>query len=142
MKRIITRTRQSSSPRNNKHAPACVVCAKHLAGKQKRFCSGKCKSRLTNNKHQNYAAQRKRSDSRKLRLIKAKGGACSRCGYNRNYAALCFHHRNDKSFKLDARSLSNRSWQTIQLEAEKCDLLCHNCHMEIHHPNKDNESRV
>jgi hypothetical protein len=62
-----------------------------------------------------------------------------RCGYNKNTAALQFHHINpeDKLFQLDLRSLSNRKWSEIETEAEKCILLCSNCHAEYHHPECD-----
>jgi hypothetical protein len=112
----------------------CTICEKPLTGKQKKFCSHQCKSKSTNNKLQNYEAQKERSKIRKEILIKKLGGMCSLCGYDRNYASLCFHHLKDKSFSLDFRSLSNRSWKIIEREAEKCQLLCHNCHMELHYP--------
>ena len=37
------------------------------------------------------------------------GGKCEVCGYNKNAAALHFHHKDPgaKSFKLDVRALSN-----------------------------------
>ena len=59
-----------------------------------------------------------------------------RCGYAKNSAALEFHHREpaSKSFHLDLRSLSNRTWHVIAAEARKCDLVCSNCHKEIHNP--------
>lgn len=65
-----------------------------------------------------------------------KGGACGKCGYSANLAALQFHHRNasEKSFKLDMRILSNRRWEAIVEEVSKCDLLCGNCHAETHNP--------
>jgi len=59
-----------------------------------------------------------------------------RCGYNKNHAALEFHHENpdNKDFQLDLRSLSNRKWDAIVREAGKCLLLCSNCHAEEHNP--------
>ena len=71
-----------------------------------------------------------------MRLIGLLGARCSRCGYQRNHAALEFHHRepSEKSFQLDLRSLSNRRWSKIEEEATKCDLLCANCHAEEHNP--------
>lgn len=67
-------------------------------------------------------------------LIEAKGGKCERCGYNRCSAALEFHHR-DPSQKRFALSLPRMTakWESILLEALKCDLLCANCHREEHH---------
>lgn len=64
------------------------------------------------------------------------GGSCSRCGYGRNLAALEFHHVDAKSklFSLDARTLANRSWELVLLEAAKCVLLCSNRHAEQHNP--------
>lgn len=74
--------------------------------------------------------------SKKIKLINAKGGKCKLCGYNKNYAALNFHHRNprEKLFGLDTRKCSNSSWASLMKEAEKCDILCFNCHMEHHYP--------
>ena len=62
-------------------------------------------------------------------------------GYDRNLAALEFHHRDSrtKQFQLDLRSLSNRSWQVIAAEAAKCVLVCSNCHKEIHNPQASKE---
>jgi predicted nucleic acid-binding Zn ribbon protein len=114
----------------------CVVCASVLNGRQRRFCSRRCKNALTNNKHQNYVSQQQRGRERRLLLIQRKGGCCERCGYDRNNAALAFHHTDPaaKSFPVDIRSCSNTCWQSLLDEAEKCVLLCLNCNSEIHNP--------
>ena len=72
-------------------------------------------------------------------LIERLGGKCIKCGYSKNYSALHFHHRNpeDKKFQIDARKCNNTKMETLIEEASKCDLLCSNCHMEIHHPESD-----
>ena len=59
------------------------------------------------------------------------------CGYATNLAGLAFHHLGGKEFQLDVRSLSNRKIGPILKEAEKCKLLCHNCHAEVHNPSLD-----
>ncbi|MGD8926750.1 MAG: hypothetical protein PVG20_07855, partial [Thioalkalispiraceae bacterium] len=65
-----------------------------------------------------------------------KGNECELCGYAKNHAALEFHHTKpeEKIFQLDLRSLSNRRWELILEEAQKCQLLCSNCHAELHNP--------
>ncbi|MFA4904949.1 MAG: hypothetical protein WC645_00365 [Candidatus Margulisiibacteriota bacterium] len=73
---------------------------------------------------------------RKLGLIEKFGSRCSICGYSKNLAALTFHHADSKAkrFKLDMRSLSNRTLESIMSEHRKCILICNNCHAELHHP--------
>lgn len=121
---------------------SCVVCQANLSGRQKKFCSKQCKGKYCNNVSLNGTFQKDRYLIRKATLIKIKGGGCQKCGYNKNYSALCFHHRDpsNKLFKLDARKLSNTKWENILTESDKCDLLCHNCHMEIHFPEMDSEN--
>ena len=87
--------------------------------------------------HQSYPAQKKRGLERKLHFLQQLGGKCSICGYATNLAALSFHHLGGKEFKLDARSLSNRKLAPILNEVAKCELVCHNCHAEIHNPSLD-----
>ena len=114
----------------------CIVCARLLSGRQRKFCSRECKNKSGNLNHQSYQAQQKRGRIRKLELVRMNQGACENCGYDRNYAALEFHHLDSdtKSFQLDLRSLSNRKWSVIEKEAKKCILLCSNCHAELHNP--------
>jgi hypothetical protein len=73
-----------------------------------------------------YINQKRRGMIRNHRLLRAKGGKCGHCGYDRCFRALTFHHRNpaEKAFPLDARNCSNRSEQELAAEAAKCDLLC------------------
>ncbi len=68
----------------------------------------------------------------KIKLIEYKGGKCSRCGYNKDVPrAYQFHHRDSsqKDFQIGGKSLS---FQTLKKEVDKCDLVCSNCHAEIH----------
>jgi predicted HNH restriction endonuclease len=110
-----------------------------LCGKQKKFCSTQCKAKYGNNKHQNYNAQQRRGRQRRNALIDHAGGACSVCGYNKNKAALCFHHidGSTKSFSLCLRNCSNRKESALYAELQKCILLCSNCHMELHYPDEN-----
>ena len=119
------------------HLPGfCVICRSALVGRQRRFCSRGCKNRDTNVRHQNYTAQQRRGSQRKLAMMVERGSRCARCSYRRNSAARTWHHRSpaDEGFDLDLRAFSNRSQVELEAEAAKCDLLCANCHAEVHHP--------
>jgi len=110
----------------------CKICKKPLIGKQTMYCSARCK----NQQHQSYSAQKERGLQRKIDLFKIAGGKCTKCGYKKNLSSLSFHHLEPKTkeFKLDVRSLSNRTINSIMKEFRKCILLCHNCHAEVHNP--------
>jgi hypothetical protein len=71
---------------------------------------------------------------RKRLLLEYKGGKCEICGYNKCPKALHFHHRNpsEKLFELCTSGIRSKSWDLILKEADKCDLVCSNCHCEIH----------
>jgi hypothetical protein len=83
-----------------------------------------------------YKYQRKRGIRRKMKLVLMMGGKCSMCGYSKNFSALALHHTNPplKKFEINLKSLSKHSWQTILDEAQKCILVCLNCHSELHYP--------
>lgn len=114
----------------------CQVCETRLYGRQRKFCSQRCKNLDTNNRHQNYAAQQVRGRNRKLVLMRERGMRCAHCGYGANHAAMAWHHKDarEKSFELSLRSFSNRSMSALRSEAAKCSLLCANCHAEVHFP--------
>ncbi len=65
------------------------------------------------------------------RAIAYRGGRCTLCGYNKCSAALVFHHPDPlgKDFTISSRMTS---WKAIVRELDKCDLVCANCHAEIH----------
>lgn len=119
---------------------SCVVCKTPLSGQKQKYCSNKCKQKdhyhRVKQQTNTYHSQTMRALRRKLDLVKMKGGCCSKCGYNENLSALHFHHKdsNTKDFKLDMRVLSNKSWESIVEEVEKCEILCANCHAEEHNP--------
>ena len=70
----------------------------------------------------------------KAKCVEYKGGKCEICGYNKCQSALEFHHRdpNEKEFQLSKA----KSWsfeERVTKELDKCQLLCSNCHKELHH---------
>jgi hypothetical protein len=68
----------------------------------------------------------------KQKLIERFGGKCEICGYNRCARSLHFHHIDPgmKVFGI-AKGGNTKSWPRILKEAQKCVLLCSNCHGEI-----------
>jgi ActR/RegA family two-component response regulator len=68
----------------------------------------------------------------KKRAIEYKGGKCSICGYDKCKQALEFHHRDDTEKEFNISGLHSIRWERIQRELDKCDLLCANCHREVH----------
>lgn len=66
------------------------------------------------------------------RLKLEAGGKCTICGYNTYFGALEFHHLDaqKKLFNVNTGSPSY-SYKRYKAEAEKCVLLCSNCHKEV-----------
>ena len=63
------------------------------------------------------------------------GGSCLICGYDRCLDALDFHHRDptEKSFVLSNKIGKITLGDPLtESEIAKCDLICANCHREIH----------
>lgn len=83
--------------------------------------------------HKNSQVAQTRRNMKKA-LVERKGGACERCGYNKCMDALEFHHLdpNQKEIAIGDIAKSSSNWGKIQLEVDKCILVCANCHKEIH----------
>lgn len=98
-------------------------------GVRSEFCSRKCdnKSRVT----------RKRREL-KSKAVEYLGGQCVHCGYKKSNRALEFHHTNPKEKDFTIGSGYIKSWEKMQLELDKCILLCRNCHAEEHERLYDN----
>ena len=84
-------------------------------------------------KRYNIEAVAKRRKIIRQRAIESVGGKCIKCGYNKHPEVLEFHHRDpsQKDFNISKKGHC-RSWQRISEEIKKCDLLCANCHRELH----------
>ena len=78
------------------------------------------------------AVQKRRLKVREMAL-EYLGGRCSRGGYCKCPEALEFHHINSskKDFGISNKGYT-RSWETIKEELSECDVLCANCHREVH----------
>ena len=74
---------------------------------------------------------------RKYKLVQMLGGACVYCGYNKSLAALSFHHKDPSAKKFTISGNHARAWKSLRQEAQKCELVCCNCHMAKHHAYED-----
>lgn len=89
----------------------------------------------------NVKALRESKRDRKLKIFQTLGipPKCSRCGYDKYVGALDFHHR-DPHTKIDG-GLEKCSFEDALTEAQKCDVVCANCHRELHaHDKKQKKS--
>lgn len=108
----------------------CAICGNNFTiTKQsqltRRYCF-ECRPLNANNPADIVRAMKKQ-------VVKMKGGKCEKCGYNRCIDALEFHHTDPstKDMKL-ASAGSAPSFEKYLQEANKCILLCANCHREEH----------
>lgn len=84
--------------------------------------------------------QNKNRYARRAKYKLLAGGKCTICGYNKCLDALQFHHRDpsEKDFNIsDGIWAIGKNVDEIIFKAEidKCDLVCANCHFEIHSKN-------
>jgi hypothetical protein len=68
----------------------------------------------------------------KKKAVEYKGGSCKVCGYKKCLSALVFHHRDPSQKDFALSQWKSASWDSMKLELDKCDLLCSNCHNELH----------
>ena len=68
----------------------------------------------------------------RLNKIKLDRG-CRSCGYSAHFVALAFHHlKDDKEIAIANAVRRGWSWERIEIELEKCEVMCHNCHAIEH----------
>jgi hypothetical protein len=67
------------------------------------------------------------------KCIAYKGGKCIYCGYNKCPRSLVFHHRDPTTKSFGISGNYGLGWPLLQAELDKCDLICANCHGEIHY---------
>jgi Homeodomain-like domain len=105
-----------------------VHCPNHgatefaIVGSRRRLQCKRCRSE---------AVARRRRRVKKI-LIEEFGGRCALCGYANWAGALEFHHVDPatKSFGLAERGVT-LGIDRVREEAQKCVLLCANCHAEV-----------
>lgn len=104
----------------------CTICnddnKSHFTNGRFTQCK-KCRRLKQNNTTRNH----------KITLVQYKGGKCEICGYNRCIAALDFHHRNPNEKDPNWRNMRRWNPERVKREVNKCQLVCRNCHSEIHY---------
>jgi RecJ-like exonuclease len=107
------RKSNSNSPKEKQ----CPICARVFNKTKNNVCST-CRGVYLRWKH-------------KSKALEYLGGKCHCCGIT-DPDVLVFHHNaNNKTFEL-ADAWANTSWDIIQLELDKCIILCNNCHIKLH----------
>lgn len=90
-----------------------------------------------NNKEKVALAQRTRTQQHKKKAIEYLGGCCAHCKGTFPSAVYDFHHVNPSEKEGVLSKILWYSWTKIQIELDKCILLCANCHRIEHTKNKD-----
>ena len=75
-------------------------------------------------------------------LKSSKG--CAVCGDKRHYV-LVFHHRDHKNHKegnIGVLISETAGMDRLKEEISKCDILCANCHRELHYLERNNLSKT
>lgn len=94
----------------------------HCKGRIRRWCK-ECDTKYTILRQTKF----------KEKCVEYKGGKCEECGYDKYIGALDFHHTDPlkKDFTI-AHARLKRFDESVIKELDKCQLLCANCHREVH----------
>lgn len=115
-------------------------CEKCGADTKKRKLCLLCKEEKELNRSKSRYQTRKRAiHTIKSILIHLSGGSCCSCGYKDHQSSLVFHHRDpkEKLFTLDVSTIMKKDIEAVLQEHSKCDLMCHNCHADLHNKERD-----
>lgn len=77
----------------------------------------------------------------KIKLVEYKGGKCEICGYDKCIDALEFHHLEPTEKEYGLSNGDTISFDKLKEEADKCILVCANCHREIHWKEREQKRR-
>ena len=85
------------------------------------------------NKDQRNEYMRRRRDKRKDILVEMHGDKCMDCGNTFHKCAYDFHHLNEFEKKFEIAPALDRNWEKLLEEANKCVMICSNCHRVRHY---------
>jgi len=142
-----TKVKIDGKQRNMQRRKYCLNCSPFGSGNHAKLCRygetfqefeiNKNRRKKDNNRKKYWSYQKNKREERKKALIELQGSKCIKCGYNKCIASMDFHHRDPEEKEM---SISNSGlllkWERLEKEAKKCDLLCKNCHAEVHYLQK------
>ena len=117
---------KNNIPLREKIAAHCKICSKFITDNSKgREICGVCYTSVRRYKFKKQA-------------VEYKGGRCEKCNWKGDTSGFDFHHLDPtkKEFELSAKLIATMSWEKIQNELDKCQLLCALCHRLEHSENK------
>jgi len=105
------------------HSPQCKTCNKKAL-----------KSHYNRNKEKYKKRNKKKREKLKKEFEDFKKSlSCIKCGESR-WWVLDFHHRDPKEKEGYINKLFiDNSKDKLEKELEKCDVLCANCHRDVHY---------
>ena len=77
--------------------------------------------------------QKQRFRKFKKQCVEYKGGKCELCGYNKCFGSLDFHHMDSQQKDPNWKKMRRWTFSKVKKELDKCQLLCKNCHGEVHY---------
>jgi hypothetical protein len=98
--------------------PICRTCGREHNDERRKRCNS-CNTKI-------------RRIRTKLRAIEYLGGKCTYCDGVFHLASFEFHHKDPSGKDFNVGNVANKSWESIVSEIDKCELVCSNCHREIH----------
>jgi transposase len=108
-------------------ASVAMQCRRH--GRTDFYLTGRGYYRCKQCRSEAVARRRRKM---KTILVAEAGGKCCICGYSRTMRALHFHHLepSQKRHEINAKGVAV-ALEKLRAEAQKCVLLCSNCHAEV-----------
>ncbi len=79
-------------------------------------------------KYIEYSINRKKKGREYINKIKMKSNGCVRCGYKEHPVAMDFDHIDPNTKSKNVAHLATYSFEQIDKEIAKCQILCANCH--------------
>jgi len=122
----------------------CSRCKNETAAAAKAARRGKSQAWYRANKERKRLHLALQRDLRKQQLVDLRGGQCVDCGLtpSEEWPIGCFdfhHESDDKEHSIARLTHSAQKWDLAVAEAEKCVVVCSNCHRRRHWNQKRKE---